>query len=94
VDGHGGVCEGRKGDRCTCLKHARHPDAAYSAIATGAPGSSGLRRSGGVYRYFDFSPEQYRDLLGAESKNRFFLSQIRNQFRYERLARLAVANLK
>jgi hypothetical protein len=50
--------------------------------------------SGDVYRYFDFPPEQYRDFLGAESKGRFFLSEIRNQFRYERLFRLAVANMK
>jgi len=41
-----------------------------------------------------FPPELYRDFLGAESKGRFFLSQIRNQFRYERLARLVVANMK
>ena len=51
-------------------------------------------RSGDVYRYFDFPPELYRDLLDAESKGRFFLSQIRNQFRYDRLARLAMANMK
>ena len=50
--------------------------------------------SSDVYRYFDFPPELYRDFLGAESKGRFFLSQIRNQFRYERLARLVVANMK
>lgn len=49
--------------------------------------------SGDAYRYFDFPPELYRDFLDAESKGRFFLSQIRNQFRYERLARLAVANI-
>lgn len=51
-------------------------------------------RSGDVYSYFDFPPELYRDFLDAESKGRFFLSQIRNQFRYDRLARLAIPNAK
>ncbi len=51
-------------------------------------------RSGDVYRYFDFPPELYRDFLNAESKGRFFLSKIRNQFRYDRLAPLAIANTK
>ena len=51
-------------------------------------------RSGDVYRYFDFPPELYRDFLDAESKGRFFLSEIRNQFRYDRLARLVMANMK
>jgi hypothetical protein len=50
--------------------------------------------SGDVYRYFDFPPNQYRDFLRAESKGRFFLSEIRNHFHYERLARLAAANMK
>ena len=50
--------------------------------------------SGDVYCYLDFPPELYRDFFGAESKGRFFLREIRNQFRYERLARLAVANMK
>lgn len=47
--------------------------------------------SGDVYRYFDFPPEQYRHLLDAESRGRYFLTNIRNQFRYERLARLRAA---
>jgi hypothetical protein len=51
-------------------------------------------RSGDVYRYFNFPPKLYRDFLDAESKGRFFLSEIRNQFRYDRLARLAIANVK
>lgn len=50
--------------------------------------------SGDVYRYFNFPPELYPDFLDAESKGRFFLSLIRNQFRYDRLARLAIANMK
>ena len=54
--------------------------------------SSYLRfRSGEVYRYFEFPEEQYRELLDAESRGRYFLSNIRNRFRYERLAKLHAA---
>jgi hypothetical protein len=42
-------------------------------------------RSGDVYRYFDFPEQQYKSFLDAESRGRYFLSQIRNQFRYERI---------
>jgi len=45
-------------------------------------------RSGEVYRYVGFPENQYRELLDAESRGRHFLSHIRNQFRYERLAKL------
>jgi KTSC domain len=48
-------------------------------------------RSGEVYRYFGFPAEQYQDFLDAESHGRYFLSHIRNQFRYERLAKLQAA---
>jgi hypothetical protein len=48
-------------------------------------------RSGEVYRYFGFPEDQYRELLDAESRGRYFLSHIRNQFRYERLAKLHAA---
>jgi len=48
-------------------------------------------RSGDVYRYFDFPEEQYPSFLDAESHGRHFLSYIRNQFRYERLAKLQAA---
>lgn len=48
-------------------------------------------RSGEVYRYFGFTHEQYQDFLDAESHGRHFLSHIRNQFRYERLAKLQAA---
>jgi len=48
-------------------------------------------RSGDVYRYFEFSAEQYRDFLNAESRGRHFLSHIRDRFRYERLAKLQAA---
>jgi len=48
-------------------------------------------RSGDVYRYFEFPDEQYQDLLDAESRGRYFLIHIRNQFRYERLSKLQAA---
>ena len=48
-------------------------------------------RSGDVYRYFAFSAEQYREFLNAESRGRYFLSHIRDQFRYDRLAKLQTA---
>lgn len=47
--------------------------------------------SGDVYRYFDCPDEMHRQLLLAESKGQFFLSHIRNCFRYERMAKLQVA---
>lgn len=48
-------------------------------------------RSGEVYRYFEFPPAEYHNFLDAESRGRYFLSHIRNQFRYERLAKLRAA---
>lgn len=48
-------------------------------------------RSGEVYRYFEFSEEQYRAFLDAESRGRYFLNCIRNRFRYERLPKLQAA---
>ena len=48
-------------------------------------------RSGDVYRYFELPGDQYQALLDAESHGRYFLSHIRNQFRYERLAKLRAA---
>lgn len=48
-------------------------------------------RSGEVYRYFEFSDEQYQAFLNAESRGRYFLSHIRNHFRFERLAKLQAA---
>lgn len=47
--------------------------------------------SGEVYRYFGFPVNQYREFLNAESHGRYFLSDIRDHFRYERLAKLQVA---
>jgi hypothetical protein len=48
-------------------------------------------RSGDVYRYFEFPEDQYKDFLNAESRGRYFLAHIRDQFRYERLAKLTAA---
>lgn len=48
-------------------------------------------QSDDVYRYFEFTAEQFAEFLQAESRGRYFLSHIRNQFRYERLARLTAA---
>ena len=48
-------------------------------------------QSGDVYRYFDFSSDDYQQFLNAESKGRHFLSTIRNCFSYERMAKLQLA---
>ena len=48
-------------------------------------------RTGEVYRYFDFPGEDYQEFLDAESRGKYFLSNIRDRFRYERLAKLRVA---
>jgi hypothetical protein len=48
-------------------------------------------RSGEVYRYFEFPPPEYQNFLDAESRGRYFLTHIRNRFRYERLAKLRAA---
>ena len=48
-------------------------------------------RNGEVYRYFEFSQEQYQDFIDAESRGRYFLNHIRNRFPYERLAKLRAA---
>ena len=45
-------------------------------------------RGGETYRYFDFPEPRYREFLDAESRGRHFLSHIRGQYRYERLAKL------
>jgi hypothetical protein len=42
-------------------------------------------RSGELYCYFDFPPQQYRDFLAADSKGRYFSSNIRDHFRYHHL---------
>lgn len=48
-------------------------------------------QSGDVYRYFDVPAEQHEAFLEAESHGRYFLSHIRNRFRYERLTKLQAA---
>jgi hypothetical protein len=50
-----------------------------------------FRNTGEVYRYFEFSSAAYQAFLNAESRGRFFRSQIRDHFRYERLAKLSAA---
>ena len=48
-------------------------------------------RSGDVYRYFEFSDDEYQQFLESESQGRYFLSNIRDRFPYERLAKLRYA---
>ena len=50
-----------------------------------------FRKTGDVYRYFEVPSAHYTQLLAAESRGRYFLAHIRNQFRYERMARLRAA---
>jgi len=50
-----------------------------------------FRNSGDVYRYFDFPAANYQAFLSAESKGSYFRSHIRDQFRYERMAKLHAA---
>jgi hypothetical protein len=47
-------------------------------------------QSGDIYRYVEFPNNDYQQFLSAESKGPYFLSKIRNCFRYERLAKLRV----
>ena len=50
-----------------------------------------FRKTGDVYRYFEFPNRDYQAFLDAESSGRFFLAHIRDRFRYERLAKLQAA---
>jgi hypothetical protein len=50
-----------------------------------------FRKTGDVYRYFQFPTAEYQTLLGAASKGRFFLAHIRDKYPYERLAKLRAA---
>jgi hypothetical protein len=52
-----------------------------------------FRKTGDVYRYFEFPVADYQAFLDAESRGRFFLTHIRDHFRYERLAKLKAASL-
>ena len=42
-------------------------------------------QSGDVYRYFDFPPDQYDEFLAAGSKGEYFVRNIRDKFRHEKL---------
>jgi hypothetical protein len=50
-----------------------------------------FRKTGDVYRYFEFPKDNYREFLDAESRGQYFLNEIRHDFTYERLARLTAA---
>jgi hypothetical protein len=50
-----------------------------------------FRKTGDVYRYFEFPVAEHQKFLAAESLGRFFLAHIRNCFRYERMAKLRAA---
>ena len=50
-----------------------------------------FRKTGDVYRYFEFPAAQYQAFLEAESHGRFFLAHIRGHYRYERMAKLRAA---
>ena len=50
-----------------------------------------FRNTGAVYRFFEFTAADYQTFLNSESKGRFFRFQVRDQFRYERMAKLHAA---
>jgi hypothetical protein len=50
-----------------------------------------FRKTGDVYRYFEFQAAEYQAFLDAGSRGRFFLAHIRDHFRYERMAKLYAA---
>ena len=50
-----------------------------------------FRKTGDVYRYFEFPGTEYSAFLDAESRGRFFLAHIRDRFRFERMAKLKAA---
>jgi hypothetical protein len=50
-----------------------------------------FRNTGQVYRYFEFTAADNQAFLSADSKGRFFRSQIRDHYRYDRMARLHAA---
>ena len=43
-------------------------------------------RSGSIYRYFAVPPAVFEDLIAAVSKGAYFNRNLRNPFRYQRLA--------
>jgi len=66
-----------------------------SSVFTSAAYLAGQRtlylrfRSGELYCYFDFPPQQYHDFLAADSKGQYFSSNIRDRFPYQHLLTLA-----
>jgi hypothetical protein len=48
-------------------------------------------RSGEIYRYLDVPSQTYNELLAAPSKGSYFNSNIRKQFAFHQLSRLASA---
>ena len=48
-------------------------------------------RSGDIYRYFDFPPQQYNEFLAADSKGGYFANSIRDRYRYEQVNRLTAS---
>ena len=50
-----------------------------------------FRKTGDVYRYFEFPAEHFKAFLDADSRGRFFLANIRGSYPYERMARLHAA---
>ena len=45
-----------------------------------------FRKTGDVYRYFQFPPTENQAFLDAGSHGRFFLARIRGKYPYERMA--------
>ena len=50
-----------------------------------------FRKTGDVYRYFEFRAADYQAFLDAESRGRFFLAHIRGHFPFERMAKTHAA---
>lgn len=50
-----------------------------------------FRKTGDVYRYFEFPAAEHQAFLDADSHGRFFLAHIRNKYPYERMAKLRAA---
>ncbi|MDQ3442939.1 MAG: KTSC domain-containing protein [Chloroflexota bacterium] len=48
--------------------------------------------SGGVYQYGEVSEETYRELMHAESKGRYMLDHITDQYPYVRIRRTSRPN--
>lgn len=50
-------------------------------------------RTGDIYRYFDFPPEQYNEFLAADSKGKYFAHRIRDKYPYEQVRRFAASTI-